>query len=116
MTKCAINFVPSIVQLRSAIGASVAVRLEAEHADGTPFDLTPYTVTAPFTPNASPPPVSAWSVTVDQAAAVLSLTDEDTALLAPSGRSVVWRWVVWLDSASGDRIMFCHGDLGLLPP
>lgn len=115
-----LNFIPALVPLRSPIGASVAIRLRAKHSDGTPFDLTPYTLTAPFTPQQAPPAVAAWTITSDAAdvsAVVLSLTDEQTAALAPQARPVTWHWVVWLDDpASGSRLLFSHGDLGLVTP
>ena len=113
-----INFVPAAVQIRSAIGATVAIRFNAKNPDGSPFDLTPYTVSAPFvTDDGTVPPVPAWTAVIDLSSVVLSITDANTVALAPAGKSITWHWAVWLANAAAPaRIMFAHGDLGLLPP
>jgi len=114
-----IVFVPAAVQIKAAIGASVAIQLNALKPNGAPFDLTPYGITAPFVPDdGSVPPLAGWAVAmVNDSTVHLSLTDADTATLAPVGRSVTWHWCVWLDHATApERIMFSHGDLALLTP
>jgi hypothetical protein len=117
-----INFIPATIQLRSAIGASVAIRLKAKYKDGTPVDLTPYAVTAPFvTDDGTAPPVPGWAVVLEgppeDSAIHLSLAGPDTEALAPADRSVTWHWVVWLaNTGAPERKLFSHGDLGLLPP
>jgi hypothetical protein len=116
-----INSTPAAIQLRYAIGASVAIRMDASKPDGTPFDLSPYTITAPFVYDSTgtAPTVTGWLVNVDLATSSvhLSLTEDDTAALSPRGKSVTWHWVVWLDNNTApERIMFAHGDLGLLQP
>lgn len=114
----AINLVPAAVQIRVAIGASVGVRLKAIHTDGTPFDPTPYTVTAPFgAGDGVTPPIAGWTVTVEGVSILLNLSPADTALLAPAGRSTSWHWDVWLVHATApERMLYAHGDLGLLIP
>lgn len=121
MTTQTINLIPAELSIRAAIGASVSIRFDASNADGTPFDLTLYTVTAPFSPaGATPPPVAAWATSVDPATPstlFLSLGELDTAALAPTGKSITWHWAVWLDTPSSpERLLFSHGDLGLLAP
>jgi len=118
MPTAAINHVPTIIQLRYAIGASVAIRMTATKPDGTAFDLSPYAITAPFVPNSNSAPMPAgWLVNIDGSSVLLSLTEADTATLAPAGKSATWHWVVWLDHATApERLMFAHGDLGLLQP
>jgi hypothetical protein len=119
MTNPIVNHVPAIIQLRYAIGASVSIRLVAQNPDGTPFDVAPYAVTAPLTPNGStPPPIATWAVVVELPNSILlSLTEDDTIALGASGQSVMWHWVVWLDNLTApERIMLAHGDLGLLAP
>lgn len=122
MTNPVINHVPTIVQLRYAIGASVSLRLDCKEPDlaGTPFDLSPYAVTAPFMPNSATtsPPIAGWAVSVELPNRIfLSLTEDDTIALGAGGKSVVWHWVVWLDHMTApERIMVAHGDLGLLSP
>lgn len=114
----AINLVPAAVQMRVAIGASVGLRLHATHADGTAFDLTPYTVEAPFRPgvDGNPPPLAGWAVTTEGGTDVLlTLLGADTSALAPTNKSVSWHWDVWLtNTVAPERLLFAHGDLGLL--
>jgi hypothetical protein len=113
-----INLIPAAAQIRAAIGASVGLRLNAVNGDGTPFDLTPYTVTAPFTPQGDPPPaVTGWAVVIEGSSVLLNVTGDDTQALAPTGHPVTWHWDVWLDNnATPERMLFAHGDLGLLTP
>ena len=113
-----INLVPAAVQIRVAIGASVGLRLKGVDADGAPFDLTPYTVTAPFSHgDGLAPPIAGWAVVVEGTAILLNVSPDDTAALAPSGRSTSWHWDVWLVHATApERMLFAHGDLGLLIP
>jgi hypothetical protein len=113
-----INLIPAVVQLRSAIGASVGLRIRATHADGTPFDLSAYTVTAPIKPDAATPAVAGWAVYVEAGTAVvLSLSAADTTALGPGGRSTAWHWDVWLQHVTApERLLFAHGSLGLVSP
>ena len=113
-----INLIPAAVQIRAAIGASVGLRLNGVHSDGAPFDLTPYTVTAPFAPQGvTLPTVAGWAVVVDGSSVLLNLSPADTAALAPSNRSISWHWDVWLLHVSApERMLFAHGVLGLLIP
>jgi hypothetical protein len=113
-----INLVPAAVQLRVAVGASVGLRLTAVHSDGTPFDLADYTVTAPFSSHGSgPPPVAGWAAVIEATSVLLSLSAADTASLAPLNKSITWHWDVWLaNQIAPERLLFAHGDLGLLTP
>jgi hypothetical protein len=117
-TPQAINLVPAVVQVRVAVGASVGLRIRATHADGTPFDLSPYTVEAPIKSDGVAPPVAAWAVYVEaNTAVVLSLSPADTALLSPTGKSTAWHWDVWLQHVTApERLLFAHGSLGLVSP
>jgi len=114
-----IKLIPAEVQLTSAIGASVAIRINAYTADGQPFDLTPYTITAPFiSPNGSPavPPIEEWAMVLETSSVHLSVTREDTLALAPIG-STTWHWAVWLaHNTAPTDLLFAHGDLVLLSP
>jgi len=113
-----INLIPAAVQVRVAIGASVGLRLRALDQTGAIFDPTPYTVTAPFSNgDAATPPIAGWTVTVEGVSILLNLSPADTALLAPAGRSTSWHWDVWLVHATApERMLYAHGDLGLLIP
>ena len=116
-----INLVPNPIQLRCAFGASFAMRMHAQRPDGSAFDLSPYTITAPFIVDGGGPvpAVAGWLVAVDLATSSvhLSLAEDDTLALAPGGKSATWHWAVWLDSGvAPERILFAHGDLGLLQP
>ena len=113
-----INLIPAEVSVRVAIGASVGLRIRATHGDGAPFDLSPYTVAAPFKTDGAAPPVAAWAVYVEGGTAVvLSLSAADTAALGPTGKSVTWHWDVWLtNTAAPERLLFAHGSLGLVSP
>jgi len=113
-----INLIPAAVQIRAAIGASVAIRLNAFKADGTPFDLTPYTITAPFgAGDGATPTPGAWVVTVEASSVLLTLSAADTATLAPLGKSMTWHWDVWLmHTTAPERLLYAHGDLGLQIP
>ena len=113
-----INLVPAAVQIRVAIGASVGLRLSAVHSDGTPFDLAPYAVTAPFSPTHSAvPQIPGWAVVVEGTFVLLTLLPADTSTLAPTGKPATWHWDVWLaHSTAPERLLFAHGDLALLTP
>lgn len=113
-----LNFVPAAVMLRAVIGASVGLRLNATNADGSDFDLSPYNVTAPFWAKHGPvPPLPGWAVTVEGASVLLTLSPTDTVTLAPTGQSITWHWDVWLTHTTApERLLFAHGDLGLLTP
>src|SRR4249920_104223 len=109
-----INLVPAMVQIRSAIGASVGLRLRATHGDGTAFDLTPYAVEAPIKAEGAEPPVPAWAVVVEDGTAILlNLSSADTTTLGPGGRAIMWHWDVWLtNTLAPERLLFAHGELG----
>ena len=111
-----ISTLPAVVQLRYAITASVRIRMDAFKVDGTPFDLTPYVVTAPFVADSGrPAPIGSWTLDIEPSSIVLSLSEVDTAALAPDGKSMTWHWNVWLDHATvPERILFARGDLGLV--
>ena len=113
-----INLVPAAVQVRAAIGASVGLRLNAFTSDGTPFDLTPYTITAPIgSGDGATPPLAGWLVTVEGTSVLLTLSPADTVTLAPLGKSTTWHWDVWLaNTTAPERLLFSHGDLGLVTP
>lgn len=113
-----INLIPAAVKIRAAISASVAIRLKAEQSDGTPFDLTPYAVTAFFSGvGATVPPIAGWTIAREPSTIHLSLTEADTLALAPNNQSASWHWDVWLENTTAaERILFSHGDLGLITP
>ena len=113
-----INLVPACVIVRAVIGASVGLRLRGITADGLPFDLTPYTVAAPFSgKHGAISPLAGWAVTVEASDVLLTLSPTDTVTLATGGQSITWHWDVWLDNASApERLLFAHGDLALLTP
>jgi len=112
-----INLVPNEISLRCAIGASVAIRLSAYAPGGAPFILTPYDISAPFvSSNATSPPVGAWTLALEESAILMTLTETDTADLAPTG-TISWHWNVWLDhKTEPQKILFCHGSLILVDP
>lgn len=113
-----IDLVPADVQMRVAVGASVGLRIRATHADGSPFDLTPYVVDAPFKADAGAPPIAAWAVVIEGGTAVvLSLSGADTSALSPTGKSTSWHWDVWLTHITApERLLLAHGKLGLVSP
>jgi hypothetical protein len=109
-----LNFIPAAISVKAVIGASVAFSLTAKHADGTDFDLSGYTVTAPFT---GPAPVSAFTVTpVGTSTVTLAVTPAECAALGAAYLNVplVWPWACWLASAdASERIELVRGGLVL---
>lgn len=116
-----LNLVTEPSQIRATTGATVALRLNLRNKDGTVFDPTGATITAPFvTRTPTPPPVASWTVTMDvtptAAAAVISLTAEQTGQLGSGyvNAAITWDFAVWLTDASR-KIVLLHGGLQLLP-
>lgn len=112
-----LDYTPSPpITVRVVTGATVGFGLAVKHADGTPVDLTAYTITAPFLDRGGiTPPVAGFTVQVDVASLSLSLTAEECALLGDLHTPVSWSWPCWAE-LDGQRLELVHGTLVLNPP
>jgi len=112
-----LNYLAGSTNVRATIDATVAFDLAAKWPDGTTFDLSGYTIEAPFLSRyGAVPPLDAvsWSVLPAEASMTLSITREQTVALAVDGRPALWGWCVWITDAD-ERIEFARGDLLLVP-
>jgi hypothetical protein len=112
-----LDFTPASITVRVVVGSTVGFGIAAKRADGTPFDLSGYTITAPFLACAgAPPPVPAFTVVaVDASSISLSLTAAECALLGDGCSPVSWSWSCWADSPA-QRLELVRGSLALSPP
>jgi len=114
-----LDFTPSPpITVRVVTGATVGFSLGVKYADGTPVDLTAFTITAPFLARGEiAPPVAAFTVVqTDASSLALSLTADECGLLGDVHTPVSWSWPCWAELASGERIELVHGTLALTPP
>jgi len=101
--------------MRFVGGGSIAVGVSVSDDDGT-FDLTTFTITAPFLNHGAAPPVPEW--TVDQVtgnAMTLSLTEEQSQLMLGTQTGNTWPYAVWADNDT-DRYCVLHGNLVVSRP
>jgi len=113
-----LDYTPSPpITVRVVTGATVGFGLAVKHADGTPVDLSAYTITAPFLDRGGVvPPVAGFAVVQTGVASLsLSLTAEQSALLGDLHTPVSWSWPCWAE-LDGQRLELVHGTLALTPP
>lgn len=109
-----LNFIPASITVASVANADLSFSIGVQNADGTPFDLTGYTITAPISsPDSIAPPVPDFTATNPDAGIItLALTAAETGELgAVPYRSGTWEWSVWIQSA--DRRQLVRGVLVL---
>lgn len=118
----AINLTAEPTQIRANTGATIALRLRLRNKDGTPYDPTGATITAPFVPrNEVVVPIPAWTVTMDvtptAASAIISLTAAQSSQLGEgyTNAPVTWDFVVWLVEPARSLPIF-RGGLQLTAP
>ena len=112
-----LNFVPASITVRTTAGASLSFSVSARNSDGTPFDLSGYTIEAPLLPREEfVPPVAAFDVALtDVSTLTLSLADAQTLELGASFTPVVWPWCVWIANEGG-RAQLVRGGLSIATP
>ena len=114
-----LDYTPSPpITVRVVTGATVGFGLTVRYADGTPVDLSAYTITAPFLERSgvAPPVVGFTVVQTDIASLSLSLTADESERLGDLHSPVSWSWPCWAELATGERIELVHGTLALSPP
>jgi hypothetical protein len=118
MTTTTLNFVPASITVNAVAGATLAFSVAVNHADGTPFDLTGYTITAPIVPpEGIEAPVGALTAaTTDVGVITLSLDDAQTLELGTQRYPSTWFAAVWLEDAGGERTQIVRIDLHLAKP
>lgn len=101
-----LNFVPESITVSVVSGASLAFSVAVTHADGTPYDLSGYALTAPIqapTVDRDAPGVTAFALAETNGTITLSLTADETQLLGAAyiGAPVAWSWYVWAQESGG---------------
>jgi hypothetical protein len=110
-----LNFIPASISVKTVIGATVAFSVTAKHADGTDFDLSEYTITAPFI---GPAPVTGFTVVPGGISTVtLKLTAAESEALGGGyvNTPLTWPWACWIERP-GERTEMVRGGLVLSPP